>query len=112
MTPPEQERPNNWGYLIGRLEGQEAQMQDLKAQMQRVNDRLDTGLQEVNNRMNERFQEVNTRLDNGMQEVRDEQRETNRRVDRVYHAVITIGGGILVALVGVIISLIILIIRS
>ena len=101
MTPPEQEHPNNWGYLIGRLEGQEAQLQDLKAQMQRVNDRLDTGLQEVN-----------TRLDNGMQEVRDEQRETNRRVDRVYHAVITIGGGILVALVGVIISLIILIIRS
>lgn len=90
MTPPEQEHPINWGYLIGRLEGQEAQLQDLKSEMQRID-----------NRMDERFQEV-----------RDEQRETNRRVDRLYHAAITIGGGILVALVGVIISLIILIIRS
>ena len=79
MTPSEQEHPINWGYLIGRLEGQETQMQDVKAVVR---------------------------------EVRDEQRETNRRVDRLYHAAITIGGGIIVALIGIIISLIILIIRS
>ena len=79
MTTPEQESPLSWGYLIGRLEGQETQMQDVKSVVR---------------------------------EVRDEQRETNRRVDRLYHAAITIGGGIIVALIGVIISLIILIIRS
>lgn len=79
MTPAEQERPISLGYLAGRIEGQETQLQDVKT---------------------------------GVQEVRDEQRETNRRIDRLYHAAITIGGGIIVALVGVIISLIILIIRS
>ena len=90
MTPSEQERPISLGYLAGRIEGQETQLQDVK-----------TGMQEVN-----------TRLDNGLQEVREGQRETNRRIDRLHQAAITIGGGIIVALVGVIISLIILIIRS
>ncbi len=51
-------------------------------------------------------------MKSGVQEVRDEQRETNRRIDRLYHAAITIGGGIIVALIGVIISLVVLIIRS
>lgn len=97
MTTPEQESPLSWGYLIGRLEGQETQMQALKTEMQRLD-----------NRMDERFQEVRGE----QREIRDEQRETNRRIDRLYHAAITIGGGIIVALIGVIISLIILIIRS
>lgn len=101
MTPSEQERPISLGYLAGRIEGQESQLQDVKA-----------GMQEVNTRLNNGLQEVNARLDKGLQEVRDELRETNRRIDRLFYAAITIGGGIIAALIGVIISLIVLIIRS
>lgn len=112
MTPSEQERPISLGYLAGRIEGQESQLQDVKAGMQEVNTRLNSGLQEVNTRLDNGLQEVNARLDKGLQEVRDELRETNRRIDRLFYAAITIGGGIIAALIGVIISLIVLIIRS
>ena len=85
----EPETARTLGYLEGRIAEQSAMLQDLKIGQQEVNSRLDSGLAEVNRR-----------IDTGLGEV-------NRRIDRLLLAIIGIGGGIIAALVGLVITLIV-----
>jgi hypothetical protein len=74
----EPETTRTLGYLEGRIAEQSVMLQDLKAGQQEANRRLDAGLAEV-----------------------------NLRIDRLFLAIIGIGGGIIAALVGLVITLIV-----
>jgi hypothetical protein len=91
-----EEPPPIPGYLEGRIAEQSAFLQELSRRidsgLQAVNQRMDSGLQEVNQRMDSGLQEVNQRMDSGLQEV-------NRRIDRLFLAILGVGGAILAALI-------------
>ena len=89
MTTPEQEPPNSLGYLAGRIEGQQIQIQDLKE-----------GHQQLRTEMMAGFQELGRRLDAGLKEVRAAQRQ-------ILIANWTIGGVIIASLIGLAATLII-----
>jgi uncharacterized coiled-coil protein SlyX len=80
-----EEPPPIPGYLEGRIAEQSAFLQELSR-------RIDSGLQAVNQRMDSGLQEVNQRMDSGLQEV-------NRRIDRLFLAILGVGGAILAALI-------------
>ena len=91
------------GYLEGRITEQATALQDLRQDMtsfrQEVNTGLQevrAGLQEVNQRLDQGLQEVNTRIDQGLQAI-------NARIDRMFLSTWAIGGGIIAALVVMII---------
>ena len=65
-----------------------SRFQEVHRRIDETNQRMEAGLQEVNRRMEAGLQEVNRRVDEG-----------NRRMDRLLLAILGLGGGILVALV-------------
>ncbi len=107
----EPETARTLGYLEGRISEQSAMLQDLKIGQQEINSRLDSGLAEVNRRLDSGLGEVNHRIDTGLGEVNRRLDsglgEVNRRIDRLLLAIIGIGGGIIAALVGLVITLIV-----
>lgn len=77
---------------LGQLEGRATE------QSSRL-DELTTAVRQVNTDMGEGFRQVNTDMASGLQQVND-------RIDRLLLTVLAIGGGIIAALVGLIITLI------
>ncbi len=69
------------GYLEGRITEQAAALQDVRQDLAGLRQEVNTG-----------FQEVRQEVRNGLQEV-------NRRIDRMFLATLAIGGGIIAALV-------------
>ena len=69
------------GYLEGRITEQAAVLQDVRQDLAGLRQEVNTG-----------FQEVRQEMRNGLQEV-------NRRIDRMFLATWAIGGGIIAALV-------------
>jgi ElaB/YqjD/DUF883 family membrane-anchored ribosome-binding protein len=102
-----EEPPPIPGYLEGRIAEQSAFLQELSRRidsgLQAVNQRMDSGLQEVNQRMDSGLQAVNQRMDSGLQEVNQRMdsglQEVNRRIDRLFLAILGVGGAILAALI-------------
>lgn len=81
------------GNIEGRMAEQSALLHQLHAD-------LTSGLQQVNADLTSGLQRVNADLTYGLQQV-------NGRIDRLMLAMMAIGGGLVAALVGVIITLII-----
>jgi type VI protein secretion system component VasF len=80
------------GYLEGRITEQAAGLQDLRQELAGFRQEVRAEFQEVRAGL----QEVNQRLDQGLQAV-------NSRIDRMFLATWAIGGGIIAALVVMII---------
>ena len=92
------------GNLEGRMAEQSALLHQLHADLtvglRQVNADLTSGLQQVNADLTSGLQQVNADLTSGLQQV-------NGRIDRLMLAMMAIGGGLVAALVGVIITLIV-----
>ncbi len=71
---------------------------DMKAGFQRVNDRIDQVQEQVNADMKAGFQRVNDRIDQVQERV-------NNRIDRLFFAMFAVGGAVIAAQLGVIITL-------
>ena len=90
------------GYLEGRMDEQSALLQQIVTQMEQFNARLDqtnAGFNEVYARFNQvdaRFNQVDARLN-----------RVNDRIDRLYLAAFGIGTGVIVGLIGVVVTLIV-----
>jgi uncharacterized coiled-coil DUF342 family protein len=80
------------GYLEGRITEQAAALQDVRQDLAGLRQEVNTGFQEVRQELKEGIQEVRQEIRNGLQEV-------NRRIDRMFLATWAIGGGIIAALV-------------
>lgn len=80
------------GYLEGRITEQAAALQDVRQDLAGLRQEVNTGFQEVRQELKEGIQEVRQEVRNGLQEV-------NRRIDRMFLATWAIGGGIIAALV-------------
>ena len=80
-----EEPPPIPGYLEGRIAEQSAFLQELSR-------RIDSGLQEVNQRMDSGLQEVNQRMDSGLQAVNRRIDDVNRRIDRLFLAILGTDG--------------------
>ena len=87
MTPLERDPTQMLGYLEGRIEEQSVAIQEVKEGQQRILDRFD----QMQTFMVNRIDAVESR--------------PNRRIDRLFMAMASIGTGIVVAQAGVIITL-------
>jgi hypothetical protein len=83
---------------IGRLEADIAVLKEgqreIKDSLAEVNRRLDTGLREARVDLDTGLRDVRTDLEAGL-------RETNRRIDRLFYAVLAIGSGLLATAVAI-----------
>ena len=86
------------GQLEGRATEQSSRLDELTTAVRQVNT-VGEGFRQVNTDMGEGFRQVNTDMASGLQQVND-------RIDRLLLTVLAIGGGIIAALVGLIITLI------
>ena len=92
-TPDTTER--DLGRLEGRVEEQGARLDQLHAEMTAGFQQVNASINQTNARMDSGFQQVNARID-----------QLNARIDRLLLAMLGVGGGMLAALVGIIITLI------
>jgi hypothetical protein len=98
---------DNWA--IGRLEGDIAALkegqQEIKDGLAEVNRRLDTGLREARVDLDTGLRDVRADLDTGLRNFRADLeaglRETNRRIDRLFYAVLAIGSGLLATAIAI-----------
>ena len=81
---------------IGRLEGATAALLEGQRELQ-------AGLQDVRSEMSSGLQDVRSEMSSGLQDVRSEMRsgfqDVHRRIDRLYFAVIGIGGALVAAVI-------------
>ena len=85
--------------LDSRTDGIESR---LNARIIEVENRLNTRITEVENRLDTRITEVENRLSErieaGLAESRANNKETNRRIDRVFYTLVGMGGTLLVGM--------------
>lgn len=92
--------------LDSRTDGIESR---LNARITEVETRLNTRITEVETRLNARITEVETRMDDritaletrmeaGFAELRASNKETNRRIDRIFYTLVGMGGALLVGM--------------
>ena len=91
------------GYLEGRITEQAAAIQDVRQDVAGLRQDVKTEFREVRQELRTGLQEVRQELKDGLQEVRQEMRDgfqdVTRRIDRMFLATWAIGGGIIAALV-------------
>ena len=85
---------------LGILEGRIIEQSGIIGQLR---DRVESGLREVNERIDAGMREVNERIDAGLREVRQELRDTNARIDRLFLAILGIGAAQIALLITLII---------
>lgn len=94
------------GALEGRADEQAAAITDLRADIRDLGNRLDQGL----NQVNVRIDQVNARIDLGLNQVNGrighELSQVNARIDRLFVAMLTVGVGLGVAQVGVLVTIV------
>ena len=113
MTTTEQGQPVSLDYLAGRIDGQETQFQILQAGQQQIREEMIAGQQQIRADMDSRIAEVNARIDQTsdrfdarLRELREEIREVRAAQRQLIIANWTIGGAILVALIGMIVAIV------
>jgi DNA anti-recombination protein RmuC len=104
---------------LGNLEGR---MAEQSALLHQIHADMTTGLQQVRADMTTEIQQLRADLNTGLQQVRAESaaglqqlhaemttgfQQVNSRIDRLMLAMLAIGGGLLVALIGIIVTLIV-----
>ena len=98
------------GAVAALLEGQrelQSEVRELRSEIQSVRSEMQSGLQDVRSEMRSGFQDVRSEMQSGLQDVRSEIRsdmqsgfqDVHRRIDRLYFAVIGIGGALVAAVI-------------
>ena len=103
MTTPD--APDTTERDLGKLEGR---VEEQGTRLDQIHADMTTGFQQVNSRIdqtNSRIDQTNARMDAGFQQVNSRIDQLSARIDRFLLAMLGIGGGMLVALVGIIITL-------
>ena len=100
VDPGNQADPSELWRAIGRLEGltaavlegQRQMRSDMDAGLGQMRSDVDAGLGQMRSDMDAGFQQMRSDMDAGL-------REVNRRVDRLYYAILAIGGALVVAVI-------------
>ena len=81
--------------LDSRTDGIESR---LNARIAESENRVNARITEVENRLDDRITALETRMEAGLAELRASNKETNRRIDRIFYTLVGMGGTLLVGM--------------
>lgn len=81
--------------LDSRTDGIESR---LNARIAESENRVNARITEVENRLDTRITALETRMEAGLAELRASNKETNRRIDRIFYTLVGMGGALLVGM--------------